>query len=447
MEFIFLGAGIIAGVFITWLIFRERLYILKNHDPNLVNELSAQKAALEKESEYLKEQVQETKIELDKKHTELVTISGNLAASNTDRQHLNQRLAEQQIEIKNMHEQLKKDFENLANSILEEKSQRFTKQNKENLELTLAPLKDRIKEFQEKVEKANTDGIERNTSLLEQIKTLKETNMQMSKETLNLTKALKGENKTQGNWGEMVLERILESSGLVKGQEYRTQVATTTLSGNRILPDVIVDLPDNRHIIIDSKVSLTAYESYSNAEDEIEKHKALRDHIISLKSHIKGLFEKNYPTGEGINTPDFVLLFLPIESSFAIAMQEDKELFEFAWTRKIVIVSPSTLLASLRTISSVWKQEKQTKNALEIAEESGKLYDKFVSFVQDMEKLGDRLKQAQHSYDSSFSKLKSGGGNLVNKAEKIRHLGAKTHKTLPDHLIQEALESSNEEDN
>ena len=225
MEFIFLAAGIVSGIFITWLVLRERLRVLNSYDPNLVNELSAHKAALEKESDYLKEQVQETKSELDKKQTELVSISGNLAASNTDRQHLNQRLAEQQIEIKNMHEQLKKDFENLANSILEEKSQRFTKQNKENLELTLAPLKDRIKEFQEKVEKANTDGIERNSSLLEQIKTLKETNLQMSKETLNLTKALKGENKTQGNWGEMVLERILESSGLVKGQEYRTQVA------------------------------------------------------------------------------------------------------------------------------------------------------------------------------------------------------------------------------
>jgi DNA recombination protein RmuC len=249
-------------------------------------------------------------------------------------------------------------------------------------------------------------------------------------EANNLTKALKGDSKLQGNWGELVLERILESSGLEKDREFKMQVSTKDEEGRQFRPDAVVFLPDNKHLIIDSKVSLTAYEQLVRAESNEDKDRLTREHLLSLRSHIQNLAGKDYPSLTGLNSPDFTLLFIPIEASFGMAVQADAELFSYAWDRRIVIVSPSTLLATLRTIASLWKQDKQNKNALRIAEESGRLYDKFADFVKEMETLGNRLRQAQESYDTSMNRLSTGNGNLIGRAEKLRELGAKTSKTL-----------------
>jgi DNA recombination protein RmuC len=263
-------------------------------------------------------------------------------------------------------------------------------------------------------------------------------NSKISEEANNLTKALKGDVKKQGNWGEVVLERILERSGLNEGAGgYQKQFSDNSEDGKRILPDVVINLPDNKHIIIDSKVSLVAYERTVNANSEAERSIFLKEHLFSIKTHIKGLSAKHYQTAPKLNSPDFVLLFMPIESSFGMAVQEDQDLFSFAWDLKVVLVSPSTLLATLRTIASIWQQENQTRNAIEIARQGGALYDKFVAFVLDLENIGRNLATTQKTYDSALNKLQTGSGNLIRRAENIKQLGAKTTKHLPHQFIDE----------
>jgi DNA recombination protein RmuC len=254
--------------------------------------------------------------------------------------------------------------------------------------------------------------------------------LKIQEDATNLTRALKGDNKKQGNWGEVILERILESSGLTKDREYRIQNSLTGNEGNRLQPDIIIDLPDNKHLVIDSKVSLVAYEQYVNASTEEDRLLYLKQHIFSIKTHIQGLSNKNYQALHQINSPDFVVLFIPIESSFGLAVQQDAELFNFAWDKKVVVVSPSTLLATLRTIASIWKQERQNRNVLEIARLSGTLYDKFVGFVADMEGIGKNIRQSQDAYDKAMNKLHTGAGNLSATSEKIKALGAKTNKQI-----------------
>jgi DNA recombination protein RmuC len=322
----------------------------------------------------------------------------------------------------------------LANKILDEKSQKFTDQNKNNLDIILNPLKERIKEFEKRVEDTyKAENAERIT-LKTEIKNLIELNKQISEEANNLATALKGDNKQQGNWGELVLEKILERSGLKEGDEYKTQHTDQNASGDRIRPDVVIFLPDGKHVIVDSKVSLVAYNACVNSPTEEERSRFLKLHIESLRNHIKLLGDKNYQSATGLHSPDFVLLFVPIESSFSLALQADVELFNFAWDRKIVIVSPSTLLATLRTIASIWKQERQTRNSLEIAEEGGKLYDKFVAFYEDLVKVGSKMDSAKADYVEAMKKLYEGSGNLVRRAEKMKTLGAKTTKQLPNAL-------------
>ena len=262
---------------------------------------------------------------------------------------------------------------------------------------------------------------------------------QIQEDANNLTKALKGDNKKQGNWGEVILERVLERSGLVKDQEYRIQSSFSTANGNRVQPDVIIDLPDQKHIVVDAKVSLIAYEKSVNAETEEDRDLFIKQHLLSLKNHIQDLSNKNYQALYQINSPDFVLLFIPIESSFGIAVQKDAELFNYAWERKVVIVSPSTLLATLRTISSIWKQERQNRNVLEIARLSGTMYDKFVGFITDMESIGRNIRQSQDAYEKAFSKLSSGAGNLATTADKIKKLGAKTTKQIDRKFLDPAF--------
>jgi DNA recombination protein RmuC len=262
--------------------------------------------------------------------------------------------------------------------------------------------------------------------------------LKISDEANNLTKALKGDVKKQGNWGEVILERILERSGLTEGREYEKQVSVISENGLRFQPDVVIHLPDQKHIVVDSKVSLVAYERLVNIEPDKDRSAFVKEHLLSIRTHIKILSEKHYQNAQGFNSPDFVLLFVPIESSFSIAVQEDHDLFSYAWDNKVVIVSPSTLLATLRTIASIWQQENQTRNALEIARQSGALYDKFVSFIADIESIGRSIESTRKTYDQATNKLYIGAGNLVKRAENIKKLGAKTTKEMPaDKLLEE----------
>ena len=342
------------------------------------------------------------------------------------------KLQTQKRDIDELHKKFALEFENIANKILETNSEKITTVNRKNIGEVLNPLREKIELFEKKVEDTYRQGLKDQTDLRAELKKLYELNARISEEAGNLTKALKGDVKKQGNWGEVVLERILERSGLNEGpQGFRRQFSDITDDGKRIQPDIVIDLPDNKHIIIDSKVSLVAYEKAVNAADEKERLQAVKEHLLSLKTHIKGLSEKHYQTARQLNSPDFVLLFIPVEASFGLAVQEDHELFSFAWDQKVVLVSPSTLLATLRTIASVWQQENQTRNAIEIARQGGALYDKFVGFVADLEKIGKNISATQNSYTDAMNKLQTGSGNLVSRVENLRKLGAKTTKELP----------------
>jgi DNA recombination protein RmuC len=315
---------------------------------------------------------------------------------------------------------------------LKERSDEFSVSNHKNLSEILNPLKERIQLFEKKVDETYDKELRDKISLREEVRKLTELNTRVSEEANNLTKALKGDVKKQGNWGEVILERVLERSGLTKGQEYEREVVVEGADFTVQRPDVIIHLPDNKHIVIDSKVSLVAYERLMSADTETHRDACLKDHISSLRSHVKLLSEKNYQNAQNINTPDFVLMFLPIEASFSVAVQGDSEIFAYAWERKIVVVSPTTLLATLRTISSIWKQENQTKNAQEIARLSGALYDKFIGFAEDMAKIKANIDRTSGAYDDAMKKMKEGSGNIIRTAEKIKELGAKTgNKSLP----------------
>jgi len=373
---------------------------------------------------------------LQQELTQQLEISGNrgmeLAALKTSNENLAEKLENQKSEIENLQKRLTTEFENIATKILKDRSDEFSVSNHKNLSEILNPLKERIQEFEKKVDETYKNELRDKISLSEEVKALTKLNARISEEANNLTKALKGDVKKQGNWGEVILERVLERSGLTKGQEYEREEVVEGADMNVQRPDVIIHLPDNKHIIIDSKVSLVAYERLMSAEKEDQRVAYLKDHISSLRSHVKLLSEKNYQNAQNINTPDFVLMFLPIEASFSVAVQGDSEIFAYAWERKIVIVSPTTLLATLRTISSIWKQENQTKNAQEIARLSGTLYDKFIGFAEDMAKIKVNIDRTSNSYDDAMKKMKDGNGNIIRTAEKIKELGAKTgNKSLP----------------
>jgi DNA recombination protein RmuC len=361
-----------------------------------------------------------------------------LIKTETEYRNIQEKLNSQKEEMENLQKKFTTEFENIAHKILKENSQEFTSTNQKNILEILNPLKEKIQSFEQKVHDTHIQGIRDNVSLREEVKKLYELNSKISEEANNLTKALKGDNKKQGNWGELVLERILERSGLIKGEEYEIQFTARNDENEIIRPDVVIKLPENKHIIIDSKVSLIAYEQYINTESAEEKDKYARLHVDSLKNHIKGLSDKNYTSSAALNTPDFVLMFLPIESSFSIAIQQDIELFNYAWDRRIVIVSPSTLIATLKTIESIWKREKQTQNAIEIANEGGKLYDKFVGLTEDIKKLGSQLETVQKTYNEASKKLFSGSGNLIGKVERLKILGAKNNKQISPTLLTQS---------
>ena len=332
-------------------------------------------------------------------------------------------------------ERLTQEFENLANKILEHNSDKFQKQNIKEIDNLLKPLSQKINEFQEKVDTTNKEDIKRSSSLITQIENLQRLNSQLSSDATNLTNALKGESKTQGDWGEYQLEVLLEKVGLKKETHYSTQGGYRDDEGNLKKPDFIINLPDNKHLIIDSKVSLTAYEEYYNEEIKELKDLALKKHLNSIKKHYKELGEKDYPDLYDINTPDFVLMFVPIEPALLTAFNKDQNLFLDALEDNVVLVSNSTLLATLSTVASVWKQEDQKKNALEIAKAGGKLYDKFVGFVTDLIEVGNKINASQNSYQDAMNKLTDGNGNLVKQVERLKGLGVKTQKSIPQKII------------
>ena len=372
------------------------------------------------------------------------TANGDEAQTIID---LNREIAAKDQEIKNLREinegqeeKLRTQFENLATKILDDTTKKFTDQNKVNLNNILDPLGVKIKEFEKKVNDTYVKGTKERSTLAEQIKNLSELNIRMSKDAVNLTKALKGDSKTQGDWGEFKLEMILEKAGLMNGVHYSTQGSFQDEEGKHKRPDVIVNLPEGKCLVIDSKVSLTAYANYYQSEDDEEREGHLKDHVTSMKNHVQDLSSKNYQKLYQINAPDYVLMFVPIEPAFMLAIHADQDLMAWAVEKKnIVIVPTSTLLATISMVSSIWKQEDQKRNVLEIARQGGALYDKFVGFVDDLINVGKRLKSAKDSYDGAMNKLSTGKDNLVRKTENIKALGAKTSKSLPDSLIQRAI--------
>ena len=332
-------------------------------------------------------------------------------------------------------------FKNLANDILDDKTRRFTEQNALSIDALLKPLQTKLTEFKEQVSTSYANESRERFALKSEIERLSALNVKMSDETRSLTQALKGDSKVQGNWGELVLESILESSGLRKGEEYLVQDSHTQVDGSRLQPDIVVRLPEGRHLVVDSKVSITAYARHAESVDADTAQIELNAHIQSLRQHIQGLSSKNYSSLYGVGSVDFVLMFIPIEPAFLLALKSAPNLYQEALAKNIVLVCPSTLMATLRTVAHLWRQDHQNKNALEIARQCGALYDKFVGFVDDMEKLGQRIDQAQTSYHDAFSKLKSGKGNLIRTAEKVRELGVKPSKTLPTGLLDSTAET------
>ncbi len=430
LPIIALITGIILAYFFTKLKFEKETSALNEriHTLNEDKEIKVQTISdLKLDNETIRNEKELKNIELTRKISEI--------------SNLKLRLEEQKSDIENLQEKFTKDFEILANKILEEKSTKFTAKNKENIEQILNPLQEKIQSFEKKVEDTHKESIEKQSALREQIKGLKELNEQMSKDAVNLTKALKGESKKQGDWGEFQLETILEKSGLQKGIHYATQGGYRDDNNQLKKPDFIINLPDNKHLIIDSKVSLVGYEKYFNSENEADEAIGLKNHLQSIKKHIKDLSSKNYTELYNINSPDYVLMFVPIEPALMLALQNDSSIYLEALDKNVVLVSTTTLLATLSTVASIWKQEDQKRNVLEIARQAGALYDKFEGLVQDLLKVGKQINSSQESYVAAMNKLSDGKGNLISRVENLKKLGAKTKKSIPNSLLERAKEA------
>ena len=433
MEILYLVIGIIAGVAVGWLLFRAMSL------PRM-GELLSHKNVAEQKSADLQAERQKLLAESESHHKTILSLTSDLSRAKTELEKLGEKLTEQKAEVEELQQKFTTEFRNLANEILEEKSKKFTEQNKTNLDDILKPLGEKIKDFEKKVEETYDKELREKVSLKTEIKGLVDLNKQLSEEANNLARALKGDSKQQGNWGELILEKILEKSGLAKDREYKLQVATVNVDGRSIQPDAIIFLPDNKHVLIDSKVSLVAYEQAVNAATEEDRVRFLKEHLQSVRTHVKQLSDKKYHTASGTHSPDFVFLFMWSEAAFSAALQTDTDIFNFAWERKIAVVSPTTIWANLKTIANLWRIENHNRNAEEIARQGSDLYDKFVGFVDDLIVMGKKLDDAKKSYEDSMKKLSSGSGNLVRRAEKMKELGLKTSKSLPQPLIDRADE-------
>lgn len=376
--------------------------------------------------------------QLSAKETVILDLNRQLSARTSEFHSLQERLNEQKSEIEKLQNHFRNEFKNLANEILEEKTRKFTDQNKTKLEEILKPLGEKIRDFEKKVEETYDRESKQRFSLEKEIKNLAELNSQISKEANNLTKALKGQTKTQGNWGEIILETILEKSGLTRDREFFVQQSFINEHGRRMQPDIIVSYPGERNVVIDSKVSLIAYERYATAESREEQDAAVREHLQSIRNHVNDLSSKNYQDIYALKTLDFVMMFLPVEPAYLLALQHDPNLWSYAYDRRILLISPTNLIAALRMIANLWRVEYQNKNVQEIARQSGDLYDKFVGFLDDLHEIGAKLESTRKAYDASLGKLSTGKGNLIRRVENIRTLGSKTTKEIPRSLLEQS---------
>jgi len=431
--FVALLLGLLVGAVAIWLVLRERI-------SSVVEKVKGESQV---EIARLNERLAASQVDVKRLTSEkenLATLRDQLTA---EQQRLSGKVAELATTLeseRSRDEQLTNRFKSLASDILEDKSQRFTAQNQTNLNQLLEPLRVKISEFQGEVQKVYVQEGKDRSALAEQVKQLMALNNQLSKDAHNLTSALKGQAKTQGNWGELILERVLEASGLRKGHEYDVQESHTREDGSRAQPDVVVHLPEDRHLIVDAKVSLKAYEEYANAETDHQRDAAMKRHLDSVRGHINDLSEKNYQQLYGLKSPDFVLMFIPVEPAFMLAIAHDSELWQDALKKNVMLVSPSTLLFVLRTVAHLWRQEQQNRNAQEIASRGAELYDKLVGFVEDLESLGNKLQQAQKAYDGAYNKFTGGRGNVIRQAEMLKELGVKPTKQLPQKLVDSALD-------
>lgn len=439
--------ALLAGFAAAWLVQAYRLRTPKGLPEEERAELERQLAQTSQESAKLEErcrsneqQLTASREELSQLREENTGLNRKLAGSEERIQSMETRIEEQKKEMAELQKKLTAEFESLATRVLDANSEKFAVRNKESLDKLLTPLAEKIQDFRARVDSTHDQSVKDRAALLEQMKALGELNQKMSAEAQNLTTALKGQAKTQGNWGELVLATVLEKSGLEEGREYRTQANFTSEDGKRQQPDVLINLPEGKHLVIDAKVSLVAYERCVNEEDASRSELALKEHIQSVKNHVAELSKKRYDALYEIQSPDFTLMFIPIEPAFVMAIQADDTIFDFAFRQNVVIVTPSTLLATLRTVANIWRQEKQTKNALDIAQRSGALYDKFVGFFDDMKKIGDQINRSQLAYDAAMSKLSTGRGNLVNQVQSLKDLGAKAKKALPGEVVEDASE-------
>jgi DNA recombination protein RmuC len=437
-----IGVSIIAAIVLFWLKLNKSTSSAgKGEIDGLIKErdiLLSDKRVLEAKVQSLTERLEKSENTLDGKDNNILDLNRQLSSKTADFINLQEKLQDQKTELEVIQVKFTKEFENLANKILEEKSKKFTEQNKINIDLLLKPLGEKIRDFEKKVEETYDKESKQRFSLEKEIKNLADLNQQISKEANNLTNALKGQSKTRGNWGEIILESILEKSGLVRDREYFVQPSFTNEHGKRVQPDVVVTYPGDRNVVIDAKVSLNAYERYASSEIKEEQEAALKDHLLSIRNHINDLGSKNYQDLYQLKSLDFVMMFLPIEPAYLIAMQYDTNLWNFAYERRILLISPTNLIAALKMIATLWRVEYQNKNAQEIAEQSGALYDKFVGFLEDLKDVGNKLNATQKSYDDSINKLSDGKGNLIRRVERIKELGAKTSKEIPKNLIDKA---------
>jgi DNA recombination protein RmuC len=431
MEIALLIAGLALGVLIGWIIARTKF------SSSSQNSVAAILVEQEKNKSF-QSQIIDLKKELETQHEKVLKLNSELAAAEADYRNLQEKLQDQKKELELIQDKFTVQFKNLANDILEEKTKKFTEQNRTNLFDLLKPLGEKIQEFEKRVEDTHKDTIMRNSALREQLENLQRLNIQMTREAENLTRALKGDSKTQGAWGEFILESILEKSGLERDREYFIQESFTTSEG-RFRPDVIIRLPESRHVIIDSKVSLTAYNNFVNATTDEEKNIALKAHLVSIRQHMKGLADKNYQKNINADSNlDFLIMFIPIEPAYILAIQSEKSLYEEALEKRIVFVSPTLLIPSLQLIKNVWKQEYQNRHVLDIANKAGDLYDKFVGFTEDLIRLGQLMDSSKKFYEESMKKLSVGSGNLVRRVEELKKLGAKAGKTLDPKLLSRA---------
>lgn len=424
-----LGLGLLLGGLVAWLFLEQK----RRKDQQQIARLEGEHTALQGQLTASEKQLQEYRVRQIEHQEQVLDLTRDLSRMQESYAQLNQALSQREADLERLQERFKAEFENLAGRVMEENARKLGDDQQRQLNHLLQPLQEKLLAFEKRVQDTYQSEARERFSLQREIERLAQLHNQMSEDAQNLTKALKGDSKTQGNWGELVLTRVLESSGLREGEEFVVQgkdLDLRSVDGQRLQPDVIIKLPEEKHLIVDSKVSLTAYDRFVSSTTDEERHAALKQHLVSVTTHIKQLSDKHYSQLKGLQSPDFVLLFMAVEPAFSLALQSDPELFQFAWQRRIVLVSPTTLLATLKTVASLWRLEQQNRNAEEIARQGGALYDKFVGFVEELKKVGTSLDRAQKQYNESLNKLHHGHGSLSSRAEKLRELGIDHRKKL-----------------